>query len=302
VSLNMCLGKPFINLKLFVLSAIGLVALLTSCYVLDPQEPIPSYIKLEAPRFTTESNTQGSASENISDYWIFVDDELIGVFEYPIEFPVLKSGNVNLEVFAGIKNNGISAERISYPFYQRYKNDSSAFLSPGETTQLEPKFTYETQTEFAWLEDFENLNVSIDDDFSSTTTFEVYKGDNVFEGNSSGLVKLDFTKNRAFFSLNEPVDLPKFGTDIYLELDFLTDLEFFVGLRAFYSDGSQRDIDLVGINPNTEWQKIYIDLAEFVSTEVNAQKFSIYFFAQYSGAEQDPESNLYLDNIKLVHF
>ena len=45
-------------------------------------QEIPSYIKInEYSLYTTAS--QGSNSENISDIWVYADDQLIGTFELP---------------------------------------------------------------------------------------------------------------------------------------------------------------------------------------------------------------------------
>ncbi len=294
----MCLGKPshvFIAILL-----VGSLLALSGCDILDPDEPVPSYLQLQEPDFESDYLKEGSESQNISNYWVYVNDNLIGVFEYPIEIPVLAKGDVKLEVLAGIKDNGISAQRRIYPFFQPYLNDSNAVLNPGLSSTFQPIFRYETNTTFKWKEDFESLSISLENGSNNAANVELYNGDEVFEGNGSAVVRLGSQRTRAFFTQAEYVELPKFGTDIYLEFDYKAGNEFTVGLRSLYSNGSGTDLDLVNINANSEWNKIYIDLTEFVSAEVNANLHLIYFYANYQGSGENRD--IYLDNLKLIHF
>ena len=47
----------------------------------------------------------GSITENITDVWVYIEDNLQGVYEIPVEFPVLEEGIKNIRVKAGIKAN-----------------------------------------------------------------------------------------------------------------------------------------------------------------------------------------------------
>ena len=71
---------------------------------------IPSYMSINS--VTLDENS----THNISDVWIYIDDNLQGVYELPANFPILDEGTHKLRVKAGIKDNGISAKRIPYPF------------------------------------------------------------------------------------------------------------------------------------------------------------------------------------------
>lgn len=296
----MCLGKPCFDLKLKYITLPVCCFLLSSCNVLDPEEPIPSFIQFSEPRLNTNFQQEGSNSHNITDYWVYVGDEFLGVYEYPIEIPVLQEGSKTVKVFPGIKDNGLSAQRRIYPFYKAYENDSTANLEAGKSLSFDPVFSYEDNVEFVWMEAFQTLNLGITNDPTSLSQFQTTSGPEAFESGTSGKIVLNIEDFRGFFLQANPLQLPGFGTEIYLELDFKNDIDFVVGLRSYFRDGSARNLDLVGINPSAEWNKIYIDLREFVSREMNATAFQIYFFANYQGTKE--EELIFLDNIKLIHF
>ncbi|HEY0262319.1 MAG TPA: hypothetical protein VGB95_04790, partial [Chitinophagales bacterium] len=82
-----------------------------------PNNGIPVYIQIDSMSVQTNQSTQGSASSKITDAWLYVNGEQIGVFELPAKIPVLKSGDLRVSISAGIKDNGIANTRAAYPFY-----------------------------------------------------------------------------------------------------------------------------------------------------------------------------------------
>ena len=74
-------------------------------------QEIPSYIKINEYSLYTTAR-QGSNSENISDIWLYADDQLIGTFELPATIPILLEGETTLKIFSGKKDKGISEIRI----------------------------------------------------------------------------------------------------------------------------------------------------------------------------------------------
>ena len=70
---------------------------------------VPTYIKIDS--IVLDENT----SQNISDVWIYIDDILQGVYELPIEVPLLVEETINY-VSKQIRENGISTTRIPFPF------------------------------------------------------------------------------------------------------------------------------------------------------------------------------------------
>src|SRR3989337_3990814 len=87
----------------------------------NKEEPIPSYIHIDAINLSTNYTIEGSSSNKILNAWIYIDDQSVGAFELPCTVPVLAVGSHEIKIQAGIKENGIDATRIYYPFYEIVK-------------------------------------------------------------------------------------------------------------------------------------------------------------------------------------
>jgi hypothetical protein len=87
------MSKQLLAIFAFVLSFIG-------CSKFDPSEPIPSYIKIDAVSIDATTAQGSNNAKGIIDAWIYVDEELIGVFELPLNVPVLKSDKRTIKIFS----------------------------------------------------------------------------------------------------------------------------------------------------------------------------------------------------------
>ena len=110
-----------------------IVLVLSSCQKEDTAG-IPTYIKID-----NIALDQGNTTSNITDAWIYINGQLQGVYELPAKFPVLEQGNTDIKVYAGIKNNGISTERATYPFYNPYTINTE--LSINSTREIKPEIS-----------------------------------------------------------------------------------------------------------------------------------------------------------------
>ena len=99
---------------------IYLVALLiiSACQKEESPNAIPAYLKIDA--ITLDEN---NTSANITDAWVYFDNNLQGIYPLPTIFPVLAEGKQNISIKAGIKNNGIAAIRVEYPFYDYFNSE-----------------------------------------------------------------------------------------------------------------------------------------------------------------------------------
>lgn len=269
---------------------------LLSCSKSDFEADIPAYITINNFSLTTNNALQGSNSEGITDAWVFVNDDLIGTFELPARFPVLKKGNVTIKVFAGIKDNGITQTRVRYTLYAPH--EEQILLEPKKEITILPVITYTPDAKFAWIEDFESASISFTFDSNSDTILFKDNSD-AFEGIFSGKAFLQPTMN--FFEAISP----KFSnvsfneTPVYLELDFKTNDNFLVGLLT-----DDDKIGLVRLLPTENWKKIYINLTPAVSSKPANTNFRVFFGLQSSGLTPflTPNPSLQLDNLKVVHF
>ena len=128
-----------------------LVLLFTACEVINPEEETPSFISLNE----FEHAEVGTAK--IVDAWVYIDNDLQGIYQLPNTIPVLKNGEQKLYIAPGIKENGISATRTSYPFYAWHQEE--VYLSPFDTIYINPSTSYISDC-IQWEENFNGVGSS----------------------------------------------------------------------------------------------------------------------------------------------
>jgi hypothetical protein len=291
------------TIRLYIFLALSLV--LFSCKK-GSDEDIPSYISLDTISLNPEG--QGTSSQKITDAWVFLDDVLIGAFELPFaKVPVLKVGKHKLKIFPGIKMNGIAATRVPYTFYSPVEKDITlvrdSIIDLGTGGSLKVK--YSPNTKFSWQEDFEQSAVSIDS--TARSLYHLQRTDDqllIFHqpgeyNSSSGIVLVPSDTGIFECVSHDSFVLPETGTDVFLEFNYKTNNSVTVGL--FVNNPTQTIQEpIITLNPNTNWNKIYINLTSTVIQYQNASDFRVFF-----GIVKDSnvaEAQFLVDNIKLVHF
>jgi len=271
---------------------------MVSCEKFSGDQTIPAYLKIDSIYLVTKLS-QGTASHNITDAWIYVDDELIGVFEMPARVPVLKQGKHKVRIDAGIKKNGIAATRAAYVFYdpiiiQQVK------LAPDSTTKLGTLHTdYSTATQFLGMENFENAGIILDTTSRSLVGISrtVFGSDQTFEGIHSGSIVMDTTtkKNRFECVTHSNYTIPL--APVYMEMNFNTNMAFTVGVVIYVSLSIVQQ-PIITLNPTYgKWKKIYIDLTSALNTYPGASTFKVYLSAFDT---QVTNATILIDNIKIL--
>ncbi len=300
---------------------ITIISVLTGCYKFEGDQTIPAYVSINSINIDTYYPEQGSNSSNISDVWVYMDDALIGIYDFkPIDsvnnagdtikaviFPVLASGTHKLEIRAGIKLNGISSTRAPYPFYKPIVYDNFEFV-PGTTKALgNITTTYLSTTKFAWLEDFEGADITFTKidvcELCDTNIMKTSPANNpiaYLSTNSkySGIINLTEDRYEYGGTSYNSFDIPTQGSYTLLEMDFKTNNYLSVGvlIRDQYEFVEKQ---LVILNPTDEWKKIYINLGSNLSYYPLAYDYSVIFRA---GLEDDnTEAEILIDNIKVAY-
>lgn len=277
-------------------------------------EPIPAYIYIPGIDVEVDpSGNEGSNAQDISDAWVYVGGQLIGVFEMPSTIPVLADGEEDIVIIAGVKTNGQSNDRRIYPFYSSF--DKVHNFVPAQVDTIRPKVNYRN-AEFVWLEDFEDNTISLEKSETISTTdsfFITSDSTEVFEydGSSnrfSGKIVLPADGIQVFENRSVDLfDLPRRGEEVFLELNFACNTAFTVGIYPIRSSTS-RGIPIVNFFSTVDdetgemkWKKGYLSLKEDVSTPANqGADFKVFINAQTNVSTGSPQ--ILLDNIKLIHF
>jgi hypothetical protein len=276
-----------------------------SCQLIDRPEQTPAWIQIDSIQLVDNPNAnEGSLSENITDGWVFINEEMVGIFELPATIPILDEGQRRLLVGPGIKVSTISTLRDNYLFFEGHEQDVD--LVPGETLRIEPITRYRDPAgayEYRLIDDFEDglLNVETTE-ASDAQIFRTTNPDYVFEGSGSGLLEINDTVN-AVAIRTEDMQLPQRGKAVFLEMDYYTDYPLVVGL--YVNNGQLRDqnIDYLTLNPLEEegirFRKAYVSLTSTLAQAVNPQTVYIYL-APDIGANGGADGKVILDNLKVM--
>lgn len=269
------------------------------CDIINPEESKPSFLRIDTITVTSDPVLEGSNSARITDAWIYIDKNLIGAFELPCNIPVLKEGTHEILVGGGIQVNGISALRTPYPFYKLWS--STVELNAGETAFALPEISYFDSLNFALNANFDDLSGNkLEATIASDTVVSLTSSaDKVFEGNGSFLSSLRRDSGFVEFQTVEALTLPKQGAFVYAELNYKTSHELSVGLASYYPVSATQRTLIINLNPSDTWKKVYLNLTDAVSSQVNASNYRLFFYSfKYPGTG---DLELLIDNLKIIH-
>lgn len=295
--------RNFINsenrmrIKLREILPLFFISIITSCEIINPEETIPSYVYIDDFTFTCNLELQGYPSSKITDAWVYANGIFIGAFEIPATVPILESGETELIVYPGIKENGISGTGMIYPFYNGYTITRN--LIAGETDTIHPSSTYKPSASltFIFRDNFElgNQFHSVESDADLTTTTSV---PDVFEGLRSAITTL--TDDLDTFRVStDPLFFGTIDKQLFLEIDYRCDLNFLVYLKCNTSGGSTIYDEVLTITAKDYWNKIYINLnptLQFFSS-YQPESYNLEFRAFNT---TNDTAQILLDNLKII--
>ncbi len=286
----------------FVVFVFIILPLLFSCVKNNPD---PSWLRVNDWDLVANvalSGEEGELTEKITNAKVYVNDELIGIFETPFRIPLLYSGESRIRLDPVIINNGISATKKVYPFTNFY--EETITLIQNDTVVISPVTSYKTNAKF-WIEDFEDVNISIQNDPNTSLANLILSNEslNAFNGNYYGKVVLTETDSTWVAYTLDPLSIPK-GVDSFLEIDYYNTNDVYQGL--IYVSPSSGIEDNVNIRMNAQtlesavWKKMYIELRELVTASPLQSTFLQSFQANLD--PDDTEGLICLDNIKVIWF
>jgi len=289
------------------ISTLILLALFNSCQIIDKPEEVPSFIYVESFDFQTTSN-QGSNSSKITDVWVYVDDQLAGMWELPATVPLHYKGSHRVTLFPGIKKNGASGYRVKYPFYTSH--EVTMDLIQDSIITILPSTQYESGLSF-WVEDFEDPGIKLFNHSTSDTAMIIVSDPpytDLKEG-SAGAIFMDANNFSSEMRTNE-LSFNNFPTQLdipaYIEFDYKCNHEFYIGL--LHKDNSlptYQSFNLVTFYPTddengvSQWNKTYVYISDGTNFFPSATDFDLYLQAFNSDAEDGIE--IFFDNIKVIY-
>jgi hypothetical protein len=277
------------------------VLLVSGCVKNNPD---PSWLTINQWTLNANPNLSGAEGEltqNFSEAWVYINDECVGVFELPVKIPILKTGSVNVKVYPGIKDNGISGTKRIYPFCNVFQQTID--LAANQTVSINPITSYVSSTNFI-IEDFEGANVMLENDPNTSMANYFISNQNLqpFNGNAYAKVNLN-AMDSIWIAYTTFGSYHSKGKEVYLEIDYYTTNRIVTGLIAISPSGIRKNtnIQLNKSTPETvKWKKIYISLKELIgASDANA-----YFDHSFEAFKESGMANteIRIDNVKVVYF
>lgn len=266
------------------------------------KEVIPSYIYVDEVKVQGLLNSD-IVSNNIYFLSVYVGDEYLGNFPLPALIPTNQTGDKEVRVYAGIKDNGIKSSLILYPFYEKLTFSHNFSSSRIDTLSL--KFKYKDNTKITVLENFEVSNIFQE----KLTTSHPYgleiDTENAKYGSRCGKMHLEVDYPILEVATEDKYeDIPIDGSAVYLEIDYKNEAIFHIGILGF-DQGVPKPNSVVGVNPKEDWHKIYVD----VGYVINKTKYGLYSLLLGALLPRDEFGNItkdsadiYIDNVKLIHY
>ena len=297
----------------------ALVLLLFSCNKFKGSQEIPAYLRIEPWTLTTNYEIEGAATEAITDAWVYVNGSLHGCFEFKNHddgfytmIPLLEKGEKTVQLYPGVKMNGIASTRIQYPFYQPYKFKHT--FVEGEIGTVAPATKYYnidtvTAMHFKLLEDFEEINniklYRIDTTYAPLVQISHRTDQNAWmdpldtiNHYRSGHVHLGDSVRKLGIVTGELHNLPSAGNYVMMEVDYKCDKEMLIGMYIKSSQNGLQDKELYYLKATDTWKKAYINFSPTVTDNYFADYFKVYFRGNVSANET---ADFYFDNIKLIY-
>jgi hypothetical protein len=275
-----------------------LVFATTGCrYLYEKDAGLPAYLYVPGITLSTDPIGEGTNSHNVQDIWVFIDDEVQGVYPLPARIPILRGGNVSLRLNGGILLNGISSTRAAYPFYASF--DTVLNLTAGETDTVTPRLRYNADIDFLWLENFEGQGLTIRRNVQSDTTL-IRETDpaKVFEGSNVMAAYLDTARDYFMAESTNAFSLARDGSSCFLELNYKNNVPLLVGLIVISPSGGTFEQPIVQLNTTDSWKKQYINFTPYLEGN-SGFTYRIILAAGYNRTDGQTGEVL-IDNIKLI--
>lgn len=270
-----------------------------SCSFLDNDSYNPAYLVFDEAIITTKTG-EGDPIANIKSVWVYADGQLLGIFPIPGKVPIIPTGSeMEILISAGVNENADLSSGIEYPFFNRIILNRN--FSQGQELNVDLNFTYKSDLKFDIVEGFESsFQVFTKDiDGNSETRISNTTIDKV-SGARSGIVTLN-NSNRDFEVTTENYfnnNLNLKGS-VFLEFDYKCDENILVGTEILQNQLLTTAYKVILVQTD-DWKRAYINLTDEIS-DPNTALYKVILGAGYESTNGE-DSELYFDNIKLIHF
>ena len=282
---------------IFLFVLVVLASSYTSCELINPEEQIPSFLRIDSFSLSANGTTEGNSASQFSDAWVYNNEKLVGIYELPAIVPILQAGEANIRIRGGIKLNGQVGSRIPNLYTKDYQAVIELF--PDSQLHVNPTLKFNNWVHFDWLEDFDSFGISLAKTDASEGDLSRIDGAEANDGES---LKLSLNADQLLFEckkVGNPIVLPGGGTPVLIEFTYRCNNAFVFGLFSNDLTGTVQN-PIIVLNPSEQWNHVYINLTSAASSNPNYTGH-LPFFGFIKDEDVAGESFVYLDNIRLLH-
>ena len=300
------------HLKTHTWALLLLSLIFAACDKFEGDVTIPSYLTINSISVTDTpsdswSNEDGFFTSLIESaiVVIYVEGDTaettLGFFQLPCRIPVLRNGNITrVNIYPVVCQDGIASKRIPYPFYESITLQNVNLTADSVTNLGDLTTHYKSRQNMTvhFHEFFEPgpAHIMLDSVVQRCTDPTIVRS-----GYGCGVVHIDADQSSVSFWASKLDTISNSLYNLYLEMDYWSDIDFTVGLNnPVTQDGSNQiySHETIFGRPEQGWKKIYINIGELWANTYYYYPYIRLYFTLLN--ESGKSGNLYLDNIKLI--
>lgn len=264
---------------------------------MNPPEKIPTYLHIDS--FTVRnSSTLDIATQKITGAWVYLDNQLVGVYDLPGDIPIIMEREGQITLSAGIDYSGMKSYKTIYPFYN--SDTFNLKPNPGQTVVYNPVIGYRSSAIERYKEDFEvgNTFIPINSDYTDDTTISRVGDPALTWGGKGGSGYIYLTPSNSYSQNINNTGFSIASGESFIEIDYKCSVTFQVGLQANYN-GTPVFEPIANIKPSDDWNKLYIGLQEFKG-RYQAGPYRLVILAELPDGQS--QGYVLVDNIKVISY
>ena len=289
------------QLILFIL----LVLSFSSCEKKSNQTP--SFLRIDSINVDVPIS-QGNNIHEISALQVYANGDFIGLFELPLNIPILKTGKIKFQFIPYVKLNGSKNQWAPHRCFT--SKDTLLELIQLKTASITPTFFFKDNVIVRFEEDFNDGN-------SKMKAVILNKGDSIFVETRSFNLNGRFESNTpvfvARFNDQDTVNYMDFGTfesfpnmptdgkSVQFDFDIKSDLPVQLSIVRTVSGGISEVVPYLYINSTEgKWKRFYVDLVHELSGQLGTVSIQLLFSAN-KPAGKLVNREICLDNLRLSY-
>jgi len=271
------------------------------CNTKDPIQK-PTYIHIDSFHFNSNPLASSAVnamtkSHDITTVWVYYNGQSVGVFDLPVTFPVMASGNGTLTIEPGVDVNGLNDLLGVYPFYEP---DTFSFAAqPGKIISHVGATRYYKNVVQTPIADFDDPGQTFAADSGDTGIVRVTDDSLVFENAGSGMIRFTHAGQASLDRTIKPFPIPTGAA--FIELNYKCDIPFSVEIQSSLGVGITTTLaNLGGLFPTAgKWRKVYFNVQDFAA-QYTGSSYNLYIRAALPA--EASSGTILLDNIQLLHY